>query len=82
MAIKRWLAVRRWRLLWTAVALVAIRIAGTAALRFAGGDGGGGWSWTAAALTAGDAVIIALAVVAAVAFVQYGRIYRARVPTE
>ena len=79
MAVKRWLAVRRWRLLWTAVALAAIRIAGAAALRFAGGDGGG---WPAAALTAGDAVIIVLAVVAAVAFVQYGRIYRARVPTE
>ena len=79
MAIKRWLAVRRWRLLWAAVALVAIRIAGVAALRFAGGDDDG---LPAAALTACDAVIIALAVIAAVAFVQYGRIYRARVPTE
>ena len=82
MAVKRWLAVRRWRLLGVTVALVAIRIAGAAALRFAGDDGGGGWSWTAAALTGCDAVIIAVAVVAAVAFVQYGRIYRARVPTE
>ena len=81
MAIKRWLAVRRWRLLWTAVALVTIRIAGTAALRFAGGDGSGG-GWPAAALTAGDVVIVAVAVIVAIAFVQYGRIYRARVPTE
>lgn len=80
MAIKRWLAVRRWRLLGVAAALVVIRIAGTAGLRFAGGDGGDGWP--AAALTAGDAVIIALAVIVAIAFVQYGRIYRARVPTE
>ena len=78
-AIKRWLAVRRWRLLWAAVALVAIRIAGAAALRFAGGAAGG---LPAAALTACDVVIVALAVIAAIAFVQYGRIYRARVPTE
>ena len=81
MAIKRWLAVRRWRLLGAAIALVVIRVAGAAAWRFAGGDDGGG-GWPAAALTACDAVIIALAVSAAIAFVQYGRIYRARVPTE
>ena len=82
MAVKRWLAVRRWRLLGAAVALVVIRIAGAAALRFAGGDDDGGGRWPAAALTGCDAVIIALAVIAAIAFVQYGRIYRARVPTE
>lgn len=79
MAIKRWLAVRRWRLLRVTAALVAIRIVGAALLRFDRGDGGG---WPAAALTAGDVVIIALTVIVAIAFVQYGRIYRARVPTE
>ena len=81
MAIKRWLAVRRWRLLGAAVALVVIRVAGAAVLRFAGGDDDGG-GWPAAVLTAGDVVIVAVAISAAIAFVQYGRIYRARVPTE
>lgn len=81
MAVKRWLAVRRWRLFGAAVALVVIRVAGAAALRFAGGDDDGG-GWPAAVLTGCDGVIIAVAVIAAIAFVQYGRIYRARVPTE
>ena len=60
-----------------------MRIAATLLLfRFAGGDPA---SWETArllAVTALDLAIIALAIAAVIAFVQYGRIYRARVPTE
>ena len=78
MALKRWLAVRRWRFLWASLILAALRIAGAAALRFTGHEG----LLPPTALTAWDVAISALAVAAAIAFVQYGRIYRARIPTE
>ena len=77
MSLKRWLAVRRWRFLWAAFILAALRIAGAALLRFTGHE-----VLPPTALTAWDVAIIALAVAAAIAFVQYGRIYRARIPTE
>ena len=76
MSLKRWLAARRWRFLWAALILAALRIAGAALLRFTGPE------LPATALTAWDVAIAALAVAAAIAFVQYGRIYRARIPTE
>ena len=78
MALKQWLAVRRWRFLWAALILAALRIVGAALLRFTGYAG----LLPATALTAWDVAIGALAVAAAIAFVQYGRIYRARIPTE
>lgn len=78
MSLKRWLAVRRWRFLWVALILAALRIAGAALLRFTGHEG----PLPTTALTAWDVAIGALAVAAAIAFVQYGRIYRARIPTE
>lgn len=82
MLMKEWLALRRRRLAWCVAGAVAIRIAATLLLRFAGGDAA---SWDTARLvvvTALDVGIIALAIAVAIAFVQYGRIYRARVPTE
>ena len=78
MSLKRWLAARRWRFLWAALILAALRIAGTALLRFTGYEA----LLPPTALTAWDVAIAALAVAAAIAFVQYGRIYRARIPTE
>lgn len=78
MSLKRWLAARRWRFLWAALILAALRIAGAALLRFTGHEA----LLPATALTAWDVAIAALAVAAAIAFVQYGRIYRARIPTE
>ena len=78
MALKRWLAVRRWRFLWAALILAALRIAGAALLRFTGPES----LLPPTALIAWDVAIGALAVAAAIAFVQYGRIYRARIPTE
>ena len=78
MALKQWLAVRRWRFLWATLVLATLRIAGAALLRFTGHEG----LLPPTALTAWDVAIGALAVAAAIAFVQYGRIYRARIPTE
>ena len=80
--MKRALAVRRWWIAGAAAALVALRIAIAAAFGLLGikpADLGGG---LAALLTVVDVLCLALAVVAVVAFVQYGRIFRTRVPTE
>lgn len=80
--MKEWLAWQRRRLVWCVVGAVAVRIAATLLLRFAGGAAASGETARLIVLTALDLGIIALAITAAIAFVQYGRIYRARVPTE
>lgn len=79
--MKEWLARQRRRLVWCVVGAVAVRIAATL-LRFAGGDAARGETARLIVLTALDLGIIALAIAAVIALVQYGRIYRARVPTE
>lgn len=80
--LKRWLAVRRWWVAAITALFVVVRIAIAAGFELVATD----------ARTSGDAVtvvtlildVLALgtAVVALVAFVQYGRIFKARVPTE
>ena len=80
--MKRTLALRRWWIAGATAALVAVRIAIAAAFSLLGqypADLGGG---IMAALTVIDVLCLALAATAIVAFVQYGRIYRTRVPTE
>ena len=80
--MKRWLAVRRWWLAAITIVLVVVRIAIAASVGsiVSGADGR---SDAVALVTAVlDALALGLAVVALVAFVQYGRIFRARVPTE
>ena len=80
--MKRWLAVRRWWLAAITIVLVVVRIAIAASVGsiISGADGR---SDAVALVTAVlDALALGLAVVALVAFVQYGRIFRARVPTE
>ncbi len=76
--MKRALALRRWWIAGATAALVALRIAIAAAFRLLGHEPGG----MAAALTVVDVLCLALAVTAIIAFVQYGRLYRTRVPTE
>ena len=80
--MKAWLAGQRRRLAWCVVGTVAVRIAATLLFQFAGGDADGWETARLIAVTALDLGIIALAIAAATAFMQYGRIYRARVPTE
>ena len=80
--MKRWLAVRRWWLAAITIVLVVVRIAIAASVGsiISGADGR---SDAVALVTAVlDVLALGLAVVALVAFVQYGRIFRARVPTE
>ena len=80
--MKEWLALQRRRLAWCVVGVVAVRVAATLIFQFAGGDAAGWETARLIAIAALDLGIIALAITAVIAFVQYGRIYRARVPTE
>ena len=80
--MKRWLALRRWQIAGVAIGLVAVRILiaiGIETLGAAAGSPGRGLTVLTAAL---DILALGLAVVAVVAFVQYGRLFKARVPTE
>ena len=80
--MKRWLALRRWRIAGVTIGLVAVRILiaiGIETLGIAGGSGSRGLAALTAVL---DVLALGLAVVAVVAFVQYGRLFNARVPTE
>ena len=80
--MKRWLAVRRWWIAGSTAGLVAVRILiaiGIQLFAAAGEDRGGGLPALTAVL---DVLLIGMAVVALVAFVQYGRLFNARVPTE
>ena len=81
-SVKVKLAQWRWRLVVAALAVVAVRIAAAVALAALGdgrvADSGG----RLALITALDALALALAGLSIAAFVLYGRIYQARVPTE
>ena len=80
--MKRWLAVRRWWIAGAAAGLVAVRILIAIGVQLQGAGGEDGGRALLALIAALDLLILALAVVALVAFVQYGRIFNARVPTE
>lgn len=80
--MKRWLALRRWRIVGVTIGLVSVRILiaiGIEDLGAAAGSAARGLTVLTAAL---DVLVLGLAVVAVVAFVQYGRLFNARVPTE
>ncbi len=80
--MKRWLALRRWWIAGVTAGLVTVRIliaVGIEALGIAGDSGSRGLPALTAAL---DVLALGLAIVAVVAFVQYGRLFNARVPTE
>ena len=80
--MKRAIAVRRWWIAGATAALVAVRIAIAAAFGLLGTDAADLGVGVTAALTIVDVLCLALAVATIVAFVQYGRIFRTRVPTE
>lgn len=82
LTMKRWLALRRWWIAGVTAGMVAVRILvaiGIETLDTAGGSGARGLPAFTAAL---DVLAVGLTVVAVVAFVQYGRLFNARVPTE
>ena len=80
--MKRWLALRRWWVAGFTAGLVAVRILIAVVMEWLGVAGGGGGSGLPALTIILDVLAVGLAVVAVVAFVQYGRLFNARVPTE
>ena len=80
--MKRALAVRRWWIAGATAALVAVRIAIAGVISLTGREPADFGVGVAVALTVADGLCLALGVTAIVAFVQYGRLFRRRVPTE
>lgn len=79
-AVKRWLALRRWWIAGSAGSVLAVRILISVVTEMLTGQGSG---LVPPALTASlDILALGLAVVVLIAFVQYGRLFNARVPTE
>ena len=80
--MKKRLALLRWWIAGLTIALVAVRIvisAGMEIIRTAEADPYGAVSLGTAVI---DLLCLGLAVTTVIAFVQYGRIFNARVPTE
>ena len=80
--MKRWLALRRWRLLLLTVAVVGLRVILSLVFHFVDNERPAILAARLPTLTACDVAMCALAVATIVAFVHYGRLYNARVPTE
>lgn len=79
--MNRWLALHRWRLLSTTIGLVALRVAIALLLQFV--DAADLPVAVRVPIVVVCSVAMCVAAVATViAFVQYGRIYNARIPTE
>ena len=80
--MKRWLALRRWRLLWSLFGGVGGRIVLAIVFRLAGVQEGIPDTTRLIVATVFDLALLALAVTVLAAFVQHGRIYSPRIPTE
>ncbi len=80
--MKLWLALRRWWITGVTLGLLAVRVAVATGIGLAGPSGVWQSPAVSAATAAVDVLTLTLAVVAVVAFVQYGRLFNARVPTE
>ncbi len=80
--MKRWLALRRWWIAGATAGVVAVRILIAVVMETLGVAGGSGVFWMPALTAVLDVLALGLAVATVVAFVQYGRIFNARVPTE
>ena len=79
--MKRWLAVRRWWIVGLTASLVAVRIAIAIGIELFEPAATVNNALTGVA-AACDVLGVGSAVAAVIAFVQYGRIFNARVPTE
>ena len=80
--MKRWLAVRRRWIAGLTASLVAVRIAIAVGFELVATDARATGDVIAVATAILDVLSVGLAVTTVVAFVQYGRIFNARVPTE
>ena len=80
--MKRRLALARWRLLWSLVGLAGCRTVVAIVFWLAGVQEAIPETARLVAATVFDLALVGLAIVVLVAFVQHGRIYNARIPTE
>ena len=80
--MKRWLALNRWRLLWVLADAAACRIILAIAFRLVASEGTMPGTARLVMTTVFDLALLSLAVAVLIAFVQYGRLYNARIPTE
>ena len=80
--MNRWLALCRWRILAATLGLVAIRVAIALWLQFVGEAYAPPVSVRVPIVVVCSVAICIAAVATVVAFVQYGRIYNPRIPTE
>ena len=80
--MKRWLALNRWRLLLSLGAIVALRVVIAALLAFTALDDVLPLAVRLTIVTVCNVAICAVAIFNVVAFVQYGRIFNPRIPTE
>jgi hypothetical protein len=80
--MKEMLAIGRWRIVGVLISLVVIRVIASIVFRLTGLGQDDGFDVRLSVVTAVDLVCVVLAVIAVVGFVQHGRIYNARVPTE
>ena len=80
--MKRWLALNRWRLLWTLIGAAACRIILAIAFRLAASEGAMPGTARLVVATVFDVALLSLAIAVLIAFVQHGRLYNARIPTE
>ena len=80
--MKRWLALRRWRLLGLTVGIVGIRVIIALLLHIVDDAYLPPGVVRTAVVTVCDISMCVATVATILAFVQYGRIYNARIPTE
>ena len=80
--MKRWLALNRWRLVLLLACVVVPRIVAAVAVNALATEfANDSWIWLVIA-TLWDIGLCILVMLTVVAFVQYGRIFNPRIPTE
>ncbi len=80
--MKRWLALNRWRLLLVLACVVVPRIVAAVAVNVLATEfAAESWAWLVVS-TLWDISLCILVILTVVAFVQYGRIFNPRIPTE
>ena len=80
--MKRWLALNRWRLVLVLACAVIPRIVAAVAVNvLAANFAAESWEWLVVS-TLWDIGLCVLGILTVAAFVQYGRIFNPRIPTE
>jgi len=80
--MNKWLALRRWRLVLLTASVVGLRVILSLVFHVVDSERPAMLAARLATLTACDVAMCVLLVATVVAFVQYGRLYNPRIPTE